>query len=134
MSADAMPAVDLKRSVAEEIRALLGRRDISKIELARRIEKSHTYVWRRLSGETAFDLDDLQKIAAVLGVTAADLLPREVTRQYLPGQRVLATIGAPSPKRPTPPRPRSHKPGRPVAQTRPIGRTSLARPSTPVPA
>lgn len=53
MSTDIAGSVPLRESVAEEVRALLGRRNISKIELARRIERSHTYVWRRLSAATS---------------------------------------------------------------------------------
>src|SRR4029077_3202435 len=34
----------LRTGIAEEIRALLGRREISKLDLSRRIGKSHTYV------------------------------------------------------------------------------------------
>lgn len=69
----------LRVVVAEEIRALLGRRQMSRIELSRRLGKSHSYVWRRLSGATPFDLDDLEQIAVELGVTAADLIPRPGT-------------------------------------------------------
>lgn len=65
----------LREGIAEEVLALLGRRRMSQIELARRIGKSHTYVGRRLNGETAFDTDDLEKIAGALGVSVVDLLP-----------------------------------------------------------
>jgi transcriptional regulator with XRE-family HTH domain len=70
-------------AVAEEIRATLARRRMSASALARELGKSQTYVWRRLSGETAFDTDDLESIAAVLRVAVVDLLPqsiREVNR------------------------------------------------------
>ena len=66
----------LREVVAEEVRALLGRRNMRHIELARRIGRSHTYVGRRLSGETAFDVDDLEQIAKVLGVSAESLVQR----------------------------------------------------------
>jgi transcriptional regulator with XRE-family HTH domain len=66
----------LRADVAEEVRALLGRRRMSDIALARKIDRSHTYLYRRLSGETAFDVDDLDRIAEALGVNVVDLLPR----------------------------------------------------------
>ena len=66
----------LRLGVAEEVRVLLARRRMSIVALAKAIGKSHTYVWRRLNGETAFDLDDLERIASTLGVTVLDLLPR----------------------------------------------------------
>lgn len=74
----------LREHAAEEVRALLGRRRISATELARRLGVSQTYVWRRLSGETAFDLDDLEKIAAVLNVEAVELMPRANEGRVLP--------------------------------------------------
>lgn len=70
-------AAPLREVVAEEVRALLGRRNMRHIELARRIGRSHTYVGRRLSGETAFDIDDLEQIAGVLGVSAESLVRRD---------------------------------------------------------
>jgi hypothetical protein len=68
----------LRERTAEEIRALLARRRMSATALARELRVSQTYIWRRLSGETAFDLDDLELIAKVLSVQAHDLLPRDV--------------------------------------------------------
>ncbi|MDG4791880.1 helix-turn-helix transcriptional regulator [Micromonospora sp. WMMD1102] len=66
----------LRELVAEEVRALLGRRQMSGAKLATAIDRSEMYVSRRLRGETAFDLDDLERIAGVLGVQVADLLPK----------------------------------------------------------
>jgi len=68
----------LSEAVAEEIRATLARRRMSASALARALGKSQTYVWRRLSGETAFDTDDLERIAGVLRVAVVDLLPEDV--------------------------------------------------------
>lgn len=92
MDADSTPRQDparLREYVAEELRVLLARRRMSGVQLARHIGKSHTYVWRRLNGETAFDLDDLERIGVVLGVEPADLLPVRVGR---PGQPTLANV------------------------------------------
>jgi transcriptional regulator with XRE-family HTH domain len=80
MSTTAEPAEPAKpatfrEAVAEEVRAALARRRVSASALARKLGKSQTYVWRRLSGETAFDTDDLEAIAGILDVTVVDLLP-----------------------------------------------------------
>lgn len=66
--------------MAEEIRALMARRRISGVALAVKIDRSQSYVSRRLTGDVAFDLDDLERIAAVLGVTPTDLLPLAARR------------------------------------------------------
>lgn len=67
----------LRERAAEEIRALLARRRISAAELARRTGLKQSTLARRMTGETAFDLDDLELIASVLGVSVAQLLPTE---------------------------------------------------------
>lgn len=64
----------LREQVAEEVRALLARRRMSASGLARELKVSQTYVWRRLTGETAFDLDDIERIARVLNVEPSDLM------------------------------------------------------------
>jgi transcriptional regulator with XRE-family HTH domain len=69
----------LREHVAEEVRVALARRRMSASRLAKELGVSQTYVWRRLSGETAFDLDDLEKIAKVLRVSIVDLLPKAST-------------------------------------------------------
>ena len=78
----------LREYVAEEIRALLARRMANGAKLAAALGKSEMYVSRRLRGETAFDVDDLEKIAGFLGVEVTDLLPRPTEG------RVLTTIGS----------------------------------------
>ena len=69
----------LSVAVADEIRVALTRRRMSAAGLARALGVSQTYVWRRLDGQTAFDLDDLEKISDILGVPIVQLLP-ETTR------------------------------------------------------
>jgi hypothetical protein len=61
--------------VATEVRAWLGRRRMSGAELARRMGKSQTWIARRLDGRQAFDVDDLEHVAHVLGVQVSELLP-----------------------------------------------------------
>jgi transcriptional regulator with XRE-family HTH domain len=72
----------LRAHIAEEIRALLARRRINGVQLALRIGRSQSYVSRRLTGETAFDADDLERIAEVLGVNVVELMPSPKPRQH----------------------------------------------------
>jgi transcriptional regulator with XRE-family HTH domain len=80
MTTTPVEAPPLRERVAEEIRVLLARRRMSAAQLGRQLGVSQTYIWRRLKGETAFDLDDLDRIAGVLGVAPADLFPVDVLK------------------------------------------------------
>lgn len=68
----------LRERVAEEVRALLARRMMTGADLATAIGRSPMYVSRRIRGEVAFDLDDMERLAGVFGIDVADLLPRSV--------------------------------------------------------
>lgn len=57
---------------------LLARKRMSAAELARRTGIKQSTMARRMTGETAFDLDDLELIAGVLEVEVVELLPRTV--------------------------------------------------------
>lgn len=65
----------LSELVAEEIRSWMGRRRVSGASIARQLGVSTAWVSYRLTGAQPIDLNDLQKIAAVLGVEVIDLLP-----------------------------------------------------------
>ena len=65
-------ATTMRDLVATEVRAWLGRRRISGAELARQMGKSQTWVARRLDGRQAFDVDDLEQVAAVLNLHVSD--------------------------------------------------------------
>lgn len=67
----------LREATAEEIRVLLARRNMSAAELARQTGIKQSYISRRMTGETPFDLDDLELIAAALEVPVVALLPTE---------------------------------------------------------
>jgi len=71
----------LNERVAEEIRVLLARRNITASELARRIGMTQRSMSRRITGEKAIDVDDLGRIAEALDVPIADLLPQGVSRK-----------------------------------------------------
>lgn len=123
----------LREGTAEEIRVLLARRRISAAELARRAGMKQSTLARRMTGEIAFDLDDLEAIADVLGVTILDLLPSAMVR---PNNRSGAVTSqtAPAADRTTPERPRRPRQpnGRPAGEsTRPASsvRPSQRRPS-----
>jgi transcriptional regulator with XRE-family HTH domain len=82
----------LNEGIAEEIRALLARRRLSASDLARMTGLTQRAISRRLTGEKVIDADDLERIAAVLGVDYRDLLP-------VRAGRLITVGGAP---RPTP--------------------------------
>lgn len=66
----------LRGQVAEEVRVWLARRRMSGAELARRLGRSQTFVAKRLDGRQAFDVDDLEQVASILEVSAAQLIGR----------------------------------------------------------
>lgn len=71
------PSTDTERlheRATEEIRVLLARRKMSAAELARRAGQKPAALSRRMTGDIAFDLDELQVIARELGVTVVELL------------------------------------------------------------
>jgi transcriptional regulator with XRE-family HTH domain len=64
----------LNARVAEEVRALMGRRKVSGAELARAIKVPQASLQRRLSGRYPFYVDTLAAIADYLGTPLGDLL------------------------------------------------------------
>ena len=67
----------LAQVVAEQVRAELGVQQVSGAELARRLKVSQAYIWRRINGETAFNVAELEGIAAALGVPVTRFLPAD---------------------------------------------------------
>lgn len=107
------------QAVAAEVRAALGRRNIKVAEMARRLGIKQQYLQRRTSGEIAFAVDDLAKLARELGVSMADLMPREVTSpsQSVTGaEPIVASHMVPAQRR---------KMTIPPASSRPNGRLSV---------
>jgi len=64
----------LADSVAAEVRAQLARRQLTGTALAAAIGKSEMYVSRRLRGQVAFDLADIEQAAQFLGIPVVDLM------------------------------------------------------------
>lgn len=92
----------LTERVAEEIRALLGRKRITGAALARSLGVSEAWVSYRLSGKQTIDLGDMERIAAALGVAPVELLPADIRR---PGQPTVAKVTPP--ERPSDNRPKN---------------------------
>ena len=67
-------ADSISETAVTEIRAELGRQRLSARALGIRLGWSHAYMSRRLNGETALTLRDLERIAAELGRPLADFL------------------------------------------------------------
>lgn len=63
-------------ALASEIRAELGRQEMSRRQLARLIGKPDTTVARWLRNDTAMDADDVDAIAVALNMTGLDLMRR----------------------------------------------------------
>lgn len=61
-------------AVAGEVRAELGRARIRVSHLPRLLGNSYAYWYRRASGETPIDVNDLYLLAGLLGTTPAGLL------------------------------------------------------------
>lgn len=69
MSADTIDAGQPARaSVAGEVRAEMARKRMTGRELSRLTGKSQPYWSRRLTGDVALDVDDLEAVAALLDV------------------------------------------------------------------
>lgn len=66
----------LTATVAAEVRAEMARQRRSQREVADALGVSNTYVWRRLVGEVAFDLDELEAVAAYLAKPVAQFMRR----------------------------------------------------------
>lgn len=111
----------LRERTAEEVRVILARRRMSAAELARLAGIKQSTMARRMTGETAFDLDDLERVADVLGISVADLIPREVEpneRSDVSTERPSAHIATvkSSPDRMSRRRPKARQsPARPIA-------------------
>ena len=64
----------LTEMVAAEVRAEMGRAQVTQTKLAQELGRSDMYVSRRLTGQVAFDMAELERIAEVLQVPVNRLL------------------------------------------------------------
>lgn len=121
----------LRERTAEEIRVLLARRRVSAAQLARQTGMKQSTLARRMTGEIAFDLDDLELIASALNVPVQSLLPSatDASRATMDLKSALTERPMPTQRRPADNRPSGHPPaGGPPGQRR-TGR--VPRPARP---
>jgi len=67
---------DPRQAVATEVRVLMARHRINQKQLAEAVGIKQPSLSRRLSGEIAFDIDELAAIARHFGVALSDLVAR----------------------------------------------------------
>lgn len=89
-------AIQLWRAIVSEIKAEMGRQDMSSRGLARRLDTNPQYVTYRLNGGNPktgelviLDVRDLSAMARVLGLTEVELIERaeravELSRSMIP--------------------------------------------------
>lgn len=65
------PAGRLSDRVVEAVRVEMARRRVTQTKLADLTGLTQAYISRRMTGETPFDVDDLDKVAVALGVPVA---------------------------------------------------------------
>lgn len=65
---------DARLAVAAEVRSLMGRHRMTQTRLADLLEMSQATISRRLTGEVAFDVDDLVRMSVVFGVNPDDFV------------------------------------------------------------
>lgn len=115
------PDGSLSAKVADEIRAWLGRRRMSQAQLARELGVSAPWVSYRLGGTQPIDLNDMERICAVLDVDVVTVLSNAVdaagmaaTNRHVVGGspfRVRSSQPLDGPSRPS----EGCRPGRPTA-------------------
>jgi transcriptional regulator with XRE-family HTH domain len=64
----------LARAVSAEIRAMMGRQNLTQRDLAAKTSLSQNYLSKRLRDLVSFTLNDLETIAPILGVTDLRIL------------------------------------------------------------
>ena len=64
----------LSEIVSEEVRAWMARRGIRQAQLAEALGISQQSVSMRLTGRTSWNVDDLEPVAQLLGVSVSQLL------------------------------------------------------------
>ncbi len=71
-----MHSAPRSEQVAAEVRAELARNRQGAAELARHMDAPKTSIWRKVSGKSAFTLDELDQVASFFGITMTDLIAR----------------------------------------------------------
>ncbi len=79
-----------RKAVADEVRACMARRRFTQADVATALERSQPYVSRRLSGEVAFDTDDLYRLADLFEMSVFRLLEMA---ELTSAERAVASVG-----------------------------------------
>ena len=79
-----VPQGSLSYRAAEEVRVALARQNKTQRSLADALGVSAMWVNDRVNSETEIGLNDLEKIAQVLKIPVADLIPAEVLAGVTP--------------------------------------------------
>lgn len=87
-----MTYLDYRNAVAEEVRAAMGRKGVTKSELGRRIGQSHRWVGDRANGKIPFDVDELFRVAEALDVDVALFVSPTITTRYPSDRRRKGTV------------------------------------------
>lgn len=74
MSVDVTPSGSFTQRLATEIKVAMLRRGMTGRKLALRLGVSQTWMSTRLTGVTPIDVNDLYRIAKLIGVSATDLV------------------------------------------------------------
>lgn len=67
-------------TVVERIKAVMAERQITGVELARRLGFTQAYISRRLTGEVDFRMAELTAVAEALGVPLSQFIPASPAR------------------------------------------------------
>lgn len=73
-------ALRVSRSIAAEVRAAMARKKVRQAPLALALDMSQSALSRRLNGEHPFDVAELDRVAAYLGVTLDELVVNRSSR------------------------------------------------------
>jgi plasmid maintenance system antidote protein VapI len=76
-----LSGTDTRRRIVANVRAELGRANVSAVQMAQRIEIAPATFGRRMTGEVAFSADEIVAIAEQLGIEPGVLLN---VRQVVP--------------------------------------------------
>jgi predicted XRE-type DNA-binding protein len=83
-------------TLAGNIRAEIARHQVEQATIAEALGRNQQYVSRRVTGAVPWRGDELEIVAAVLGVHVAELVGGRPPRGYVPPQRGSATHRYPS--------------------------------------
>lgn len=62
------------RALSAEVRSVMARKQVSGAQLARRVEKSNSYIAKRLRADAQFTANDIEDICLALGEDLLHLL------------------------------------------------------------